>query len=57
MSIHDYSYVLSEHYDRAMRAASDRDDVAGIRRAFRRALRLAGEGDLRAAVLLVYRYP
>jgi hypothetical protein len=56
MSIEDYSYVLSEHYDRALRDAGP-GERPGIRRAFRRALRAASDGDLRPAVLLTHRYP
>ena len=56
MSIHDYSYVLAEHYDRAQSHAGP-GERPGIRRAFRRAMRAAEGGDLRPAVLLCYRYP
>jgi hypothetical protein len=56
MSASDCYSLLSEAYDRATRNAAP-CDVSGIRRAFRKALRAAGEGDARPTVLLSYRYP
>ncbi len=56
MSASDCYSLLSEVYDRATRNAPT-SDIASIRRAFRRALRAANDGDTRPTVLLAYRYP
>lgn len=56
MSASDCYAALSEAYDRATRNAPP-SDVGGIRRAFRKALRAANDGDARPSVLLAYRYP
>lgn len=56
MSASDCYSLLSEAYDRATRNAAP-SDVGGIRRAFRKALRAANDGDARPSVLLAYRYP
>lgn len=56
MSAEDCTFLLSSCYDRATRNAVG-SDLAGIRRAFRKALRAATAGDARPTVLLSYRYP
>jgi hypothetical protein len=56
MSASDCYSLLSEAYDRATRNAPPAD-IGRIRRAFRKALRAANDGDARPAVLLGYRYP
>lgn len=56
MSAEDATFLLSVTFDRATRDAAP-SDLPGIRRAFRRALRAASNGDVRPAVLLSYRYP
>lgn len=56
MSASDCYSLLSEAYDRATRNAPP-SDIGGIRRAFRRALLAANEGDTHPTVLLAYRYP
>jgi hypothetical protein len=48
--------MLYEAFDRATRNAPP-SDIGGIRRAFRRAVRAAANGDARPTVLLSYRYP
>ena len=55
MSAQEASILLSDCYERATRVASP-DDLPGIRRAFRRALRDADNGDVRAAILLSERW-
>lgn len=57
MSISEASLRLSDSYDRALRTSRDRFDVAGIRRAFRKAIKALSAGDVAPAVLLAYRYP
>ena len=56
MSTEDCTFLLSSVYDRATRGAAP-SDIGGIRRAFRRALRAASNGDARPTILLSYRYP
>lgn len=56
MSAEDCAFLLSESFDRAMNAASP-GERCGIRRAFRRAARMAANGDARPTILLSYRYP
>jgi hypothetical protein len=56
MSASDCYAALSSAYERALRNAAP-SDRAGIRRAFRRAIRAASDGDARPTVLLSYRYP
>lgn len=56
MSASDCHAMLAQAFDRATRNATPAD-IGGIRRAFRRAVRAAANGDARPTVLLAYRYP
>jgi hypothetical protein len=57
MSLSDIPAFLDASYSRAIAGASDRSTRAGVKRAFRAALRAYRDGDVRPAVLLVHRYP
>ena len=56
MSIDTLPFDLADVYERATRTCAP-DEIRGVRRAFRRALRAASEGDPKPAILLSYRWP